>query len=84
MAQHGILGRGLLEAVYQDDLEIELELRGTPFVPKPKVTINTKGRQLHPHYKLDLVVFEGVVVEITALERPQVFPAQGRPSDQLR
>ena len=51
---------------------------------KPKVTINTKGRQLHPHYKLDLVVFEGVGVEITALERPQVSPAQGRPSDQLR
>ena len=27
-------------------------------MPKPKVTINTKGRQLHPHYKPDLVVFK--------------------------
>jgi GxxExxY protein len=66
MEVHGILGPGLLEAVYQDALEIELELRSIPFVSKPKVTINTKGRQLHPHYKPDLIVFEGVVVELKA------------------
>ena len=66
MEVHGILGPGLLEAVYQDALEIELELRSIPFVSKPKVTINTKERQLHPHYKPDLIVFEGVVVEIKA------------------
>ena len=66
MEVHGILGPGLLEAVYQDALEIELELRSIPFVSKPKVTINYKGRQLHSHYKPDLVVFEGVVVELKA------------------
>ena len=30
MEVHGILGPGLLEAVYQDALEIELELRSIP------------------------------------------------------
>ncbi len=72
MEVHGILDPGLLEAVYQDALEIELKLRSIPFVSKPKVTINTKGRQLHPHYKPDLVIFEGVVTSSSSTSRPSL------------
>jgi GxxExxY protein len=66
MEVHGILGPGRLEAVYQEALEIELELREIPFVPKPKVPVSYKGRELRSYYKPDFIVLEEVVVEIKA------------------
>ena len=66
MEVHSVLGPGRLEAVYQEALEIELELRQIPFVPKPKVTVSYKGRQLRSCYRPDFIVLEEVIVEIKA------------------
>ena len=36
-------GCGFLEAVYQECLEIELELRGIPFKSKAELSLSTRG-----------------------------------------
>ncbi len=63
---HHELGGGFLEAVYQSALEIELGLRGVPFVAQPKVTLSYKGTRLRTHYIPDFVAFGSVIVEIKA------------------
>ena len=66
MEVHGNLGPGHLEAVYQEALEIELELREIPFVSKPEVSVYYKGRRLASYYKPDFIGLEAIVVEIKA------------------
>lgn len=61
------LGYGMAEEVCQQCLEIELTLRGIPFVPKQDVRICYKGRELLTKYKPDLFVFERIVVELKAV-----------------
>jgi GxxExxY protein len=61
------LGYGMAEEVYQQCLEIELTLRGIPFVPKQDVSICYKGRELLTKYKPDLFVFGRIVVELKAV-----------------
>ncbi len=64
---HRILGRGFLEAIYQEAFEAELLARNVPFRPKPKLRIQYKERLLETFYIPDLVCFETVVVELKAL-----------------
>ena len=61
------LGYGMAEEVYQQSLEIELTLRGIPFRAKHELTMFYKERQLETHYKPDLHVFDGIVVELKAV-----------------
>jgi GxxExxY protein len=61
------LGYGMAEEIYQQSLEIELELRGIPFESKCELTVIYKGRQLETPYKPDLFVNEGIVVELKAV-----------------
>ena len=63
------LGFGFLEAVYQEALEMELQLRGIPYVKQAKLPIFYKGRQLTKEYVADLIVLESVVVELKALDQ---------------
>jgi len=61
------LGHGMAEEIYQQSLEIELRDRGIPFLSKPELTAIYKGRQLSTHYKPDLLVHGGIVVELKAV-----------------
>lgn len=61
------LGYGMAEEVYQQSLEIELELREIPFRSKSELVLFYKDRQLETCYKPDLFVFEGIVVELKAV-----------------
>jgi len=69
MEVHRTLGCGFLEAVYQEALELELELQGIPFVRQQELDISYKGRILKQKYKPDIIVDGKVIVEIKALER---------------
>ena len=60
-------GPGFLEPVYQECLEIELELRGIPFRAKPTLTLTYKDRVLKKTYEPDVTCFEKVIVEIKAV-----------------
>ena len=61
------IGYGMAEEVYQQCLEIELELRGIPFIPKHELRLIYKGRQLETKYLPDLFVFNSIVVELKAV-----------------
>jgi GxxExxY protein len=73
------MGRGFLEAVYHECLEIEFLQRGIPFVPQQKLPIVYKRRRLKQIYKADFLCYDKVVVEVKAISqfgdehRAQVF-----------
>jgi len=73
------LGRGFLEAVYQECLGIELAERGVPFVAQRLLPIAYKGRALEQLYKADFVCYDKIIVELKAIgqladeHRAQVF-----------
>jgi len=62
-------GYGLAEEIYQESLEIELELRGIAFRSKQELTCFYKGRELKKHYVPDLYVFNCLVVELKAVSQ---------------
>jgi GxxExxY protein len=67
MAVHSTLGHGFLEAVYQEALAVELEMRGVPFAREVPIPVRYKGRLLKASYRADFVCFENVIVELKAL-----------------
>lgn len=66
---HNEVGGGLSEEVYQESLEVELEMRGMPFVSKQEIAIYYKGRELKRRYVPDLYVCDGMVVELKAVSQ---------------
>ena len=62
-------GYGLAEEIYQESLEIELELRGIAFRSKQELTCCYKGRELRKHYVPDLYVLNCLVVELKAVSQ---------------
>lgn len=63
------LGRGFLEAVYQEALEIELRDNGVPFESQKRIKISYKGRILDKDYMADFVCFDNIIVEIKAIKQ---------------
>ena len=66
MEVHNIVGPGHLEAVYQECMEIEFELRKISFTSQPRLEIFYKDRKLKKFYVPDFIVCNEVVVEIKA------------------
>ncbi len=60
-------GFGLAEEIYQECMEIELELRDIPFRAKQELACRYKGRELRRRYIPDLFVFDNIVVELKAV-----------------
>jgi GxxExxY protein len=60
-------GYGLGEEIYQECMEIELELRNIPFNSKQELKCFYKGRELKKRYIPDLFVFGCMVVELKAV-----------------
>jgi GxxExxY protein len=69
MEVHRQLGRGFLEAVYQDALEVELALRNIPFRREVELPITYKGQQLRTIYRADFICYDSISVELKALSR---------------
>jgi len=73
------MGRGFLEAVYQECLEIELAEREIPFAAQRELRIAYKGRPLVQTYKPDLICYDKIIVELEAVSelldehRAQIF-----------
>ena len=65
---HRETGGGLAEEIYQECLELELESREIPFVPRQELLVFYKGKQLKKRYIPDLVVVDGIVVELKSVK----------------
>jgi len=65
---HKILGPGLLEAVYEECLCIELESRSIKVHRQFEVPIEYKRNVLDAGYRLDLLVNNEIVVELKACD----------------
>lgn len=61
------LGNGFLEAVYQEALAKEFELRKIPFQEQKPLTIFYKGEALKQTYKPDFVCADKIIVELKAV-----------------
>jgi GxxExxY protein len=66
---HRILGRGFLEAVYQEALGVEFAKRNIPHVTQQTLMIEYKGTVLHSVYVADFVCYDQVIVELNALDQ---------------
>lgn len=62
-------GYGMAEEIYQEALEIELELRGIPFAAKRELICFYKGRELRKRYIPDLIAFDCLVTELKAVSQ---------------
>lgn len=69
MEVHRVLGPGLLESAYEECLCRELTLRGLSFQRQVPLPVIYKGVALDCGYRLDMVIAEGVVVEIKSVEK---------------
>lgn len=63
-----VLGYGMAEEIYQQSLEIELRIRGIPFLSKTELEVEYKNQKLTTVYRPDLLVFNGIVVELKAVK----------------
>jgi GxxExxY protein len=66
LAVHKDKGHGFVEAIYQDALEIELELSGIPFERQRNFSIHYRDRPLKHTYKPDLIGFDKIIIELKA------------------
>lgn len=62
-------GCGFLEAVYQECLEIEFELRGLPARALVPLPLTYKERLLKKKYEADFICFDTVLMELKAVSK---------------
>jgi GxxExxY protein len=62
------MGCGYLEAVYQECLERELQIRSVPFSSQDELELFYKGQRLTQRYWPDLICFEKIIVELKAVK----------------
>jgi len=62
-------GCGFLESVFQECLELELASQGIPFVVKPILQLEYKGRLLKSTFQPDLICFGSIIVELKAVSQ---------------
>ena len=69
MEVYNQLGPGFGEAIYQEVLEIESDIRKMPSNPQQEIYIDYKGTQLKQFFKPDFIYYEKIIVEIKALDK---------------
>jgi GxxExxY protein len=69
MEVHKELFSGFLEAVYQEALEREFNYQKIPHKSQPQVRIEYKGEPLEKKYEPDFICYDGVIVEIKAMDK---------------
>jgi len=66
MAVHRELGHGFLEAIYQEALAIEFNLRNIPFVREKKLQVIYKDQILEKCYYADFICYDDIILELKA------------------
>jgi GxxExxY protein len=65
---HQALGPGLLESVYEECLFYELSKRGLKVERQKEIPIQYDGKNLSIRLKIDLLVENGIIIELKAVE----------------
>ncbi len=68
---HKILGPGLLESAYEECLCHEFKLRSFPFERQKELPIEYKGVKLDCGYRLDVVVWDKIILELKSCNELQ-------------
>ncbi len=68
---HKALGPGLLESAYEECLCHEFKLRSFPFERQKELPIEYKGVKLDCGYRLDVVVWNKVILELKSCNELQ-------------
>lgn len=64
---HNVLGCGFKEAVYQEALEKEFQLRNIPYVREQEFPVYYKGELLNTNFRPDFVCYNKIIVELKAV-----------------
>ncbi len=64
MEVHKTLGKGFLEIIYKDALELEFQWANIPFTREKPYKIDYKGTLLKRFYNADFVVYEKIIIEV--------------------
>jgi GxxExxY protein len=67
MEVHRELGKGFLESVYQEAIEIELTALQIPFRKEVPLNIKYKSRNLSKYFVADFVCFEKIILELKSI-----------------
>jgi GxxExxY protein len=67
MEVHKTLGRGVLEAVYQEAMALEMASRKIPFKSQVDLPVVYKGAKLATCYRADFICYNSVLVELKAV-----------------
>lgn len=68
MEVYNQLGSGFGEAIYQEALEIESDLRKLPNTHQQEIYITYKGITMKQFFKPDFIYYDKIIVEIKAIE----------------
>jgi GxxExxY protein len=69
MEVYNQLGPGFSEAIYQEAMEIEADLRKIPNTPQQDIFIKYKETILKQFFKPDFICYEKIIVEIKAMDK---------------
>ena len=68
MAVHRELGCGFLEAIYQEALAYEFQLRNIPYVREKQLNVFYKGHFLDKKYQADFICYDSIIIELKAIQ----------------
>ncbi|MDD2599398.1 MAG: GxxExxY protein [Kiritimatiellae bacterium] len=66
---YNVMGSGFLEAVYQECLRREFDLRGIPYVEHKRLQLDFKGIRLDTEYESDFECYGKIILEIKAASK---------------
>ncbi|MDR1585295.1 MAG: GxxExxY protein [Prevotellaceae bacterium] len=69
MEVYNTLGRGFIELVYQEALEMEFRERNIPFIPQAPIEVYYKKQKLKRNFIADFFCFDDILVEIKAVSK---------------
>ena len=69
MEVHRELGKGFLEAVYQEALSIEFSAKNISYKAQENIDIFYKERRLDKKYISDFICFEEIIIELKVVEK---------------
>jgi len=69
MEVHRHLGPGFLEAVYQETLAMEFEMRKIPFLQEVPLSLEYKGIKMMKEYRADFICFDAIILELKAIQQ---------------